>query len=248
MSTDDYMKWVDTHRDDLNLTLPVSEVFGPTIQGEGPHAGRACYFIRLGGCNLSCTWCDTPYSTGQHGIPLSTVPRITVNTITAGIPRNTIVVLTGGEPTMHLGRPAFTALLHMLKAKGCQVHIETNGMTIPGTEYTHLIDHITVSPKLNVPMVNPRHTPTLPNWSTWTGQKCIKRVWDHGDADTFVQDTITLAHDRGFHHTDIWVMPEGTTSTQLAPRWAPLAQAAANHNINATHRLHTLAWEDKKGH
>ena len=42
MSTDDYLEWVDTHRDDLNLTLPVSEVFGPTIQGEGPHAGRAC--------------------------------------------------------------------------------------------------------------------------------------------------------------------------------------------------------------
>ena len=43
-------------------TLPLSEVFGPTFQGEGPHAGRRCAFVRLGGCNLSCEWCDTPYT------------------------------------------------------------------------------------------------------------------------------------------------------------------------------------------
>jgi 7-carboxy-7-deazaguanine synthase len=42
--------------------LVVSEVFGPTIQGEGPHAGQRAAFVRLGGCNLTCTWCDTAYT------------------------------------------------------------------------------------------------------------------------------------------------------------------------------------------
>ena len=46
----------------MSRLLPVSEVFGPTIQGEGPHAGRRVYFVRLGGCNLSCSWCDSAYT------------------------------------------------------------------------------------------------------------------------------------------------------------------------------------------
>lgn len=41
-------------------TLPLNSVFGPTYQGEGPHTGTRCHFIRLGQCQLSCTWCDTP--------------------------------------------------------------------------------------------------------------------------------------------------------------------------------------------
>lgn len=41
--------------------LLVSEVFGPTVQGEGKHCGRIAAFVRLGGCNLHCRWCDTPY-------------------------------------------------------------------------------------------------------------------------------------------------------------------------------------------
>ncbi|HHK7228110.1 TPA: hypothetical protein ACQXLV_002143, partial [Streptococcus pneumoniae] len=85
----DYMTamldWLDQHPEANVERLPVSEVFGPTIQGEGPHAGRTCHFIRLGGCNLSCSWCDTPYSTGQHGIPLSTVPRVMVDDVVAQI-------------------------------------------------------------------------------------------------------------------------------------------------------------------
>ena len=60
------IRWTEMNPDRGEDTSPVSEVFGPTLQGEGPHAGRPCHFIRLGGCNLSCSWCDTPYSTGQH--------------------------------------------------------------------------------------------------------------------------------------------------------------------------------------
>ena len=50
------------------LTLVVAEVFGPTVQGEGPSAGRRASFIRLGGCNLHCDWCDTKFT----GTPAST--------------------------------------------------------------------------------------------------------------------------------------------------------------------------------
>ena len=42
--------------------MRVVEVFGPTVQGEGPYAGRVCHFLRLGGCDYRCSWCDTPYA------------------------------------------------------------------------------------------------------------------------------------------------------------------------------------------
>ena len=81
------------------MTLPISEVFGPTLQGEGPHAGRTVQFIRLGGCNLSCSWCDTPYTWDasrfnlrQELTPMS-VQEI-LDRIIPGVP----IVLSGGEP------------------------------------------------------------------------------------------------------------------------------------------------------
>ena len=43
-------------------SLAVSEIFGPTLQGEGPSSGRRAMFLRLAGCNLSCSWCDTAYT------------------------------------------------------------------------------------------------------------------------------------------------------------------------------------------
>src|SRR5262245_52198924 len=49
-------------REMMTESLVVSEVFGPTWQGEGPSIGRRCGFVRLGRCNLACTWCDTPYT------------------------------------------------------------------------------------------------------------------------------------------------------------------------------------------
>ncbi|MES9168972.1 7-carboxy-7-deazaguanine synthase QueE, partial [Cutibacterium acnes] len=166
----DYMTamldWLDQHPEANVERLPVSEVFGPTIQGEGPHAGRTCHFIRLGGCNLSCSWCDTPYSTGQHGIPLSTVPRVMVDDVVAQIPHGAMVVLTGGEPLMHARRAGFRALLVRLKNHGCEVHVETNGTIVPH-ELAPLFDHITVSPKLGAPMRNQHHNPTLGQWDTW---------------------------------------------------------------------------------
>lgn len=231
-------------------TLPVSEVFGPTLQGEGQHAGRPCYFIRTGGCNLSCTWCDTPYSTGTHGIPLSTVPRLTPLDVLEDIPNDSMVVVTGGEPGIHYNNLTFQKLLQELNANGCEVHIETNGMILPPPEVYAVVAHFTVSPKLGVQMVNKNHKPTLANWEqlATAGRAILKAVWDTDDADQFCADTIKLGEAHGFTHRNIWVMPEGATEEPLQQRWPTIAQAAANSGINATHRLHALAWGDAKGH
>ncbi|WP_251047218.1 7-carboxy-7-deazaguanine synthase QueE [Hymenobacter sp. ISL-91] len=91
-----------------------------TIQGEGYNTGRAAYFIRLGGCDVGCVWCDV-----KESWPLDAHPRHAladlVSAVTAHPGRN--VVVTGGEPLMHELGPLTAAL----QQAGCQTWIETSG-------------------------------------------------------------------------------------------------------------------------
>lgn len=101
------------------MQLPVMEHFY-TIQGEGFHQGRAAYFVRLGGCDVGCTWCDVKDSWDADKHPMTDLEEL-VKTI-----RNTparIVVVTGGEPLMH----DLQVLTHLLRASGLKTHIETSG-------------------------------------------------------------------------------------------------------------------------
>ncbi|OWP63072.1 7-carboxy-7-deazaguanine synthase QueE [Hymenobacter amundsenii] len=100
-------------------SLPVMEQFY-TIQGEGYNTGRAAYFIRLGGCDVGCVWCDVKESWPIDAHPRHTLPDL-VAAVTAHPGRN--VVVTGGEPLMHELGPLTAAL----QAAGCQTWIETSG-------------------------------------------------------------------------------------------------------------------------
>src|SRR5450631_3708506 len=91
-------------------TLPVMEAFY-TLQGEGYHQGKAAYFIRLGGCDVGCTWCDVKESWDASAHPVRSVSEI-VNDAKK-IPAR-IAVITGGEPLMHDCLP----LTHELHAAG----------------------------------------------------------------------------------------------------------------------------------
>src|SRR5260221_13357763 len=94
------------------MTLLVSEVFGPIIQGEGVSIGRPCEFLRLGGCNLSCVWCDTPYTwdwTGKNGVkydPKVELHKLSFVDVAAYLikcrPGGNIftIVASGGEPML----------------------------------------------------------------------------------------------------------------------------------------------------
>jgi 7-carboxy-7-deazaguanine synthase len=86
------------------IELPVSEVFGPVWQGEGPHAGLRTGFVRLGLCNLSCEWCDTPYTWDASRFDLAhefgPMPVAKVHEQLAAMDVDT-VCLSGGEPLIH---------------------------------------------------------------------------------------------------------------------------------------------------
>ena len=100
-------------------TLPVMEAFY-TLQGEGFHQGKAAYFIRLGGCDVGCVWCDVKDSwdaSAHPQLPISEIVSV------AGNHPAKIAVVTGGEPLMH----DCSGLTEKLKAAGFQTHIETSG-------------------------------------------------------------------------------------------------------------------------
>lgn len=99
--------------------LPVMEHFY-TLQGEGYHQGRAAYFIRLGGCDVGCVWCDVKDSWDADKHPRFKVESLKLKVLET--PAN-IVVITGGEPLMH----NLDALTASLQSSGLQTNIETSG-------------------------------------------------------------------------------------------------------------------------
>ena len=107
-----------------------------TLQGEGYYAGQAAYFIRLGGCDVGCVWCDVKdsWDSGRH--PLMSIDDL-VN-IAAKHPGR-IAVITGGEPCMHNLQPLTDALHNA----GFRTHIETSG----SSPLSGSLDWITLSPK-----------------------------------------------------------------------------------------------------
>ncbi|HET7501409.1 MAG TPA: 7-carboxy-7-deazaguanine synthase QueE [Kofleriaceae bacterium] len=120
----------------------VKEMFGPTLQGEGAHAGRAVVFLRFAACNLDCPGCDTDFSPG--GARRMTAAEIVarLGTLDAGSTRR--VVVTGGEPTLQWDAPLAAAI----REAGFRVHMESNGTRAPAAP----VDWLTISPK-------PQHHP-----------------------------------------------------------------------------------------
>ena len=114
--------------------LPIMEAFY-TIQGEGFHKGSASYFIRTGGCDVGCHWCDVKESWDENSHPIISVEEIVKKS--AGF--SGCVVVTGGEPLMWNMNP----LTKALKKLGKKTHIETSG----AYPLTGVWDWVCLSPK-----------------------------------------------------------------------------------------------------
>ena len=99
--------------------LPVMEHFY-TLQGEGFHQGRAAYFIRLGGCDVGCVWCDVKESWDASKHPLFNIGELILSIRQT---KAKLVVITGGEPLMH----NLDVLTDALQAAGFETNIETSG-------------------------------------------------------------------------------------------------------------------------
>ena len=130
-------------------TLPVVETFH-SIQGEGAHAGRSAFFIRLASCNVGCKWCDTKESWNPNNhsqISINVLARYATQATSKGA---SFIVLTGGEPLHHNLTPLCTAIKTTASKAGIQsmpIHLETSGVD----ELSCTPNWLTLSPKRHAP-------------------------------------------------------------------------------------------------
>ncbi len=126
--------------------LPLMEEFY-TIQGEGFHTGKPAYFVRIGGCDVGCHWCDVKESWDASIHPLTHADQIAENA--SKFPAKAVVV-TGGEPCMS----ELSYLTTQLKKKGIQTFLETSG----AYKITGDWDWVCLSPKKNMPVLEENYS------------------------------------------------------------------------------------------
>ena len=231
--------------------LVVSEIFGPTVQGEGASAGRRCAFLRLGGCNLSCRWCDTPYTWDWTGIGQSGVayePRAELHVLACAEVLAQLlaydvdtIVISGGEPLSQQAR--LVPLVRGLVEAGRRLEIETNGTHVPREEIVGAGVRFNVSPKLAhsgdpaARRIVPRALRAFAALPDVTFKFVCRSPADLDEVAAIVESYGTRP---------VWIMPEGKTVSELNERLANLADAVVARGWNLTTRLHLVAWGDRR--
>jgi organic radical activating enzyme len=122
--------------------LPLAESFY-SLQGEGCHSGKAAYFVRLGGCDVCCSFCDSKSTWNAKRFPSVSIEDITERILKSG---SNTAIITGGEPLIY----NLDALCNLLKENGITRFLETSGSRPLSGDW----DWICLSPKLNKPPIS----------------------------------------------------------------------------------------------
>ncbi|MEO8028205.1 MAG: 7-carboxy-7-deazaguanine synthase QueE [Bryobacteraceae bacterium] len=228
-------------------TLRISEIFY-SLQGEGMLVGTPSLFIRLSGCNLRCTWCDTPYASWKpEG---EDWPIVAILGQARKSWPNHHIVITGGEPMIF---PGLVALTERLKDDDFHITIETAGTVFEPVS----CDLMSISPKLS------NSTPYKKDKGRWVEQherlrrqpevlKKLMRAYDYQLKFVIAKpedllEARELVEEIGADRRRVVLMPEGTKAKVLAERSVWLAEAAKHHCYRFSPRLHIGLWGDKRG-
>lgn len=231
--------------DDPERTLVLCEMFGPTVQGEGPNLGRQALFVRLSGCQLSCTWCDSRYTWDQRHFDLDAERSLVdVDHVLDWVKahRTRLVVITGGEPLLQ--QTAVTNLTRGLKEAARQVEIETSGTITPYPELAAAVGAFNVSLKLahSALSARARLRPAAIDALVDSGRAIWKFVATGPDDLEEIGELV-----RAYGLDPVWVMPEGTSAEAVIDGTRRLADAVVARGYHLTTRLHILAWGDERG-
>lgn len=226
--------------------MKISEIFY-SIQGEGSLAGVPSVFVRTSGCNLRCTWCDTPYTSWQPEGNDMTVEEI-ASAVAEFRPSHAVV--TGGEPMI---APHIVELTAALRSAGMHITIET-----AGTVYAPVAcDLMSLSPKLK------NSVPIERDAGRWAAQherlrfqpdilKRLMREYDHQlkFVVTTPDDLKEIAEMRdmlGAERSRVILMPEGTDRDTLRDRGLWLAEICKAEGYRYSPRLHVDLWGNRRG-
>ena len=235
-----------------------------SIQGEGRTQGRLRTFVRLSGCNLRCTWCDTPYTWNWRGTrwphardrpgaphkfdPAVEVVELDVDRIAAEVAALPAegVVITGGEPLLQA--EALADLIRRLRTDrpDLLVEIETNGTIEPGAELLDLVDLFMVSPKLG----NSGNRPAAAlRPHALAAFAASDKAWFKFVAQRpeDIAEVEQLARRFAIAPSRVSIMPEGTTSATVIATGASLIDAVLAAGFNYSDRLHIHLFGDRRG-
>ncbi len=226
--------------------MKIAEIFY-SLQGEGILIGTPSVFVRTSGCNLRCTWCDTPYTSWQPEGQDFSIAEIADK---VAIFRASHVVLTGGEPMI---APEMVELTRRLRQTELHITIETAGTVYAPVE----CDLMSISPKLS------NSTPQEREGGRWAAQhdrlryqpEVLKRLIDQYpyqlkfvvSAKQDLEEIAAIRHDLGTPASTVLLMPQGIDRDALREKGLWLADVCKAEGYRYSPRLHIDLWGDKRG-
>jgi 7-carboxy-7-deazaguanine synthase len=224
--------------------MHISEIF-ESIQGEGPWAGTRSLFIRTSGCNLRCSFCDTPYTSWKPEGTARSLEELVREVAGSSAPD---VVITGGEPLLV---PTLPSLISHSRALGKRVTVETAGTV--DLEFT--CDLVAISPKLA--NSNPVGTPWESRHDAARLRPDVIRsllsrspgilkfvIEEHHD----INEVLALLKSMpDLSHSLVWLMPQARTREQLRDKSSWLRELARSHGFNFSSRLHVEMFGNQRG-
>lgn len=230
--------------------LVVSEMFR-SLQGEGPNAGRPTTFLRLMGCNLRCSWCDTPYTwdgsrfdlraEGRPWQPVDLARELDRLNGDRGL-----LDVTGGEPLLQ--QRVLADVLMLLRSRAT-VEVETNGTLAPLLDLQREVRRFNVSPKLAGAGNGPeRHDLEILRQYAYLATHYDQALFKFVLTDPAeLPEAERLVGALGVEGRHVWLMPQGRTPADMAERLPWVAEAALARGWSCSGRLHVDAFADARG-
>lgn len=223
-------------------TLIVAETFY-SLQGEGHTSGVPAVFLRLGGCNLLCSWCDTVevWKRGKHVHFKDVFNTEQVNALQNGAH----LIITGGEPMLH--QEQIENFLNYIFSPVFRpaIEVETNGTIMPSNYMRHTIDHWNISFKLKN---------SGEPWSKRVNEGVLAEMTKHMNVTFKIviqreEDILELIQDFGdlISLKKVILMPAGATQAELAITRPIVAAIAKRMFMRYCDRLHVMIWNEKTG-
>ena len=240
----------------MNKTLPVLEIFGPTIQGEGLVIGQKTMFVRTAGCDYSCSWCDSAFTwdgTAKDEIRQMTAEDILAELTALGGDRFKHVTISGGNPALLANIGQLVTILH---DNGIRVALETQGSK--WQDWMLHIDDLTLSPK-------PPSSGMTTDWDKL--DLIVNKLRDRIDAvclKIVIFDNDDLQYALGVHrrypnlklvlqvgNNDVTSADNNALVMSLLTRYEWLVNIVTSssdlNHVRVLPQLHTLLWGNKRG-